>query len=181
MHFLPRWYLLIYRFRLFSDIPVVFFNSRTCPKKCPKHVQKCSKNIQTHVPNISENVRKMSENMSQTCPKMSEICPKTCPKHLRKCPKNVRKRVPNIPRNIQKSLKNMITNHSRSHPESNPVPSLPSLPPLSVSQPIGLIPSQDKGSPELSYVSELETKTHRNNLVAEKVTWAFLKLKKALF
>ena len=55
------------------------------------------------------------------------------------------------------------------------------LQPLSASQPIGLIPSQDKGSPELSYVSELDKNTHRNNLVAEKVTWAFSKLKKTLF
>ena len=32
------------------------------------------------------------------------------------------------------------------------------LQPLSEDQPIGLIPSQDKGSSELSYVSELEKK-----------------------
>ena len=52
-----------------------------------------------------------------------------------------------------------VRKRSRSDPESNPVPSLPSLPPLSVSQPIGLIPSQEIGSPELSYVSELDKNT----------------------
>ena len=42
-----------------------------------------------------------------------------------------------------------------------------------MSQPIGLIPSQDKGSPELSYVSELDKNTHRTNLVAEKAFGLF--------
>ena len=55
------------------------------------------------------------------------------------------------------------------------------LQPLSASNPIGLIPSQDKGSPELSYVSELDKNTRRNHPVAEKAVWAFSSLKKALF
>ena len=54
------------------------------------------------------------------------------------------------------------------------------LQPPSGSQPIGLIPSRDKGSPELSYVSKLETKTHRNNLVAEKA-FGFVRSKKGTF
>ena len=43
------------------------------------------------------------------------------------------------------------------------------LQPLSEDQPIGLIiPSQQIGSPRMSYVSKLEEQTARNNLVAEK-------------
>ena len=116
---------------------------------------------------MSENVRKMSKNMSRTCPKMSETCLKTCPGHVRKCPKNVRKHAPNMSENVRKPWKNTIKSHFRPCPESNPVPSGSDSGAGSVSQPIGLIPSQDKGSPELSYVSELETKTPRNHPVGE--------------
>ena len=80
----------------------------------------------------------------------------------------------------EENLKN-VRKRSRSDPESNPVPSLPSLPPPSASNPTGLIPSQQIGSPELSYDSELETKAHRNNLVAEEVTLSFSKLKKQFY
>ena len=75
----------------------------------------------------------------------------------------------------------MPENGYRSDPESNPVPYLPSLPPPSASNPIGLILSQEIGSPERSYVSELDKNTHRNNLVAEKVTWVFVEIRKNTF
>ena len=108
---------------------------------------------------MSENVRKVSKNMSRTCPKMPEKCPNTCPEHVRK------------------PWKNTIKSHFRPCPESNPVPSGSDSGAGSVPQPIGLIPSQDQGSPELPYVSELDKNTHRNNLVAEKVFGLFFRSK----
>ena len=144
--------------------------SKNMSRTCPKSVEK-------HVPNMSENVRNMSKNMSRTCPKMSEKFLKTYPEHVRKCPKNVRKHAPNMSENVRKPWKNTIKSHFRPCPESNPVPSGSDSGAGSVSQPIGLIPSQDKGSPELSYVSELDKNTHRNNLVAEKAIWVFVRSK----
>ena len=131
--------------------------SGKCPKICPKHVRKYSKNVRKHVPNMSENVRKISENMSQTSPKMSEKCPKMCPGHT-----------PKSSEISQKYDKKSLSVAPGIEPGTLRI----RLQPLSVSNPIGLIPSQQIGSPWISYVSELET---------EKVTWAFSKLKKTLF
>ena len=124
-------------------------------------------------------------NLLQMVPKGPQSIPKHVRRKSEKCPKmseNLRKIVRNVSQTYPKFFKNLYDEKS--------LPVVPGiypgtlrirLQPLSVSNPIGLIPSQQIGSPELSYVSELETKTHRNNLVAEKVTWAFSKLKKALF
>ena len=105
---------------------------------------------------MSENVRKVSKNISRTCPKMPEKCPKTCPEHVRK------------------PWKNTIKSHFRPCPESNPVPSGSDSGAGSVSNPTGLIPSQQSRSPGLSYVSELETHVLRVRLV-------FLKSRKVTF
>ena len=123
---------------------------------------------------MSENVRKVSKNMSRTCPKMSEKCLKTYPEHVRKCPKNVRKHAPNMSENVRKPWKNTIKSHFRPCPESNPVPSGSDSGAGSVSNPTGLIPSQQSRSPGLSYVSELETHVLRVRLVflkSQKVTF----------
>ena len=112
--------------------------------------------------------------MTKTSPKKIQKCPKI----VRKCPKHLRKCVPNIPQNIQKIQKNTITNNSRSCPESNPAPSGSDSGAGSVSQPTGLIPPRDRGSPELSYVSELDKNTHRNYLVAEMAFDLFFRSKK---
>ena len=128
---------------------------------------------------------KMSENISQTCPKMSGKCLKTCPEHVRKCPKtcpehvrkllkNVRKCVPNMSKNVRKPWKNTIKSNFWPCPESNPVPSGSDSGAGSVSNPTGLIPSQQSRSPGLSYVSELETHVLRVRLV-------FLKSQKVAF
>ena len=112
---------------------------------------------------MSGNVRNTSEHMAQTSPKMSETCPKMCPEHSN-----------NSSTILHKYDKSTLSVAPGIEPGTRRI----RLQPLSASNPIGLIPSQQIGSPELSHVSELETKTHRNNLVAEKVTWAFSKLKK---
>jgi hypothetical protein len=123
----------------------------------------------------------MSEHMSQTCPKMSENMseklPNIYPKHVRKCPKNVRKCVPNMSKNVRKPWKNTIKSHFRPCPESNPVPSGSDSGAGSVSNPTGLIPSQQSRSPGLSYVSELETHVLRVRLVFFKIPkkWLFEK------
>ena len=92
--------------------------------------------------------------MSQTSPKMSEKCPKMCPEHT-----------PKSSEISQKYDKKSLSVAPGIEPGTLRI----RLQPLSVSNPIGLIPSQQIGSPWISYVSELET---------EKVTWAFSKLKK---
>ena len=104
--------------------------------------------------------------------------PHSIPKHVRNKSENRPKCLPNRSQILQKTTKNTIKNHSRSHPESNPVPSGSDSRTGSASQPIGLIPSQQIGSPRISYVSKLEKKTHRNNLVAEKAFGLFFRSKK---
>ena len=133
-------------------------------RTCPKIIQKYPKYI-----------RNMSEHMSQTCPTMSE----TCPKHLRTCPKHIRKHVPHISEHIRKVSENASQTYQNSSNISHTydTKSLPVVPgiepgtlwiglqPLSEYQPIRLIPSRGKGSPERSRASELDKK----HLVAEKV------------
>ncbi len=155
---------LICRFRFFQKSLKL---SQTHPKWSPTHSHTCPKQVQQMSGNCPKHVRQISKNMSK---QVSQ----TCPKNIRTC-------VPHMSQNILKCPTHTIQNHSRPCPESNPVPSGSDSRTGSASQPIGLIPSQDKGSPTISYVSKLETKTHRNNLVAEKVTWAFSEIKKALF
>ena len=93
--------------------------------------------------------------------------PQTIPKHVRKksekCPKSIRKvsqtcpkSVPNMSQNLPKCLKKTRKNHSRSSPESNPVPSgsnsstcprtSPLVPPLPLKRwgEVGLSPVSEK-------------------------------------
>ncbi len=135
----------------------------------------CSTFVEKQILKSSPTYPKWSHKVPNTFPNMSETKKtKICTNIIRKCSTHLRKCVPNIPQILQTY-------------DKKTVPAVPGietgtlrirLQPLSASNPIGLIPSQQIGSPELSYESELEPKTHRNNLVAEKVTWAFSQLKK---
>ena len=119
-------------------------------------------------------------NFSQTYPKWSQKVPTAFPNMSAQIRK-MSERSPKQIKILQTSPKHTITNHFRPWPEWNPVPSGSDSRTGSAPQPIGLIPSQQIGSPRISYVSKLKTTTHRNNLLAEKVTWACSKLENTLF
>ena len=105
------------------------------PQTIPKRVQK-----------IPKNTRKMSEKCPKNVRKVSKKCPKSVRKISKKCPKHLQ----NSSKKSQKYGKKSLSVVPRIEPGTLRIP----LQHLSEDQPIGLIPSQQRGSPEISYVSK---------------------------